>query len=130
MINNASAAHAAAAVAPAQAGAAAAAAAAAVAVSCSSAVRFVAVPGSGLEEAFPRPDSHKSVDGTALPPNGPPKTFISAAADVSLSTESPSLSGITLGADGDGDGVRARTTSTSTQAPELKMTDWISTRSR
>lgn len=119
-------AQAAAAVVPAQETAAEAAAAG------SSAVRFVAVPGSALEEAFPRPDSLSSAVGdTASAPNGGrPKTFISAAADVSLSTESPSLSGSTLVADGDGGGVRAKTTSTSTQAPELKLSDWASARSR
>lgn len=94
------------------------------------AVRFVAVPGSGLEEVFPRLDNLNTANGKALPPNGRPKTFISAAADVSFSTESPSLSGSALVADGDGGGARARTASASTQAPELRLSDWVSARSR
>lgn len=95
----------------------------------SSAVRFVAVPGSGMEDAFPRPESLGTVSGTALPlGGGRPKTFISAAADASLSTESPSMSACTLVADGGG--LRATTASTSTQAPELKLSDWVSTRNR
>lgn len=104
--------------------------AAAAAAAGSSAVRFVAVPGSGLEEAFPRLRNLSSGSGTALSPNGGrPKTFISAAADLSLGTESPSVSG-TLVADANGGGVRAATASTSTQAPELKLSDWVSARSR
>ena len=97
------------------------------AASASSGVRFVAAPGSGMEDAFPRPETRSTLGGAAFTPKGGcPKTFVSAATDASLSTESPSMSAITA----DGGGVRAKTASTSTQAPELKLSDWVSARSR
>ena len=118
----------AAAAAPGVANAPTAEAAAVAAAAASSGVRFVAVPGSGMEDAFPRPETRSTLGGAAFTPKGGcPKTFVSAATDASLSTESPSMSAITAA---DFGGVRSKTASTSTQAPELKLSDWVSARSR
>lgn len=96
-------------------------------------VRFVAAPGSGLDEVFPPRQGTVAVPGKVVTPNVGAKTFISAPADLSLSTASPSFSGR------DDEGVsaaciggrgQASTASASTQAPELKLSDWASTRNR
>ncbi|CAM9477034.1 unnamed protein product, partial [Ectocarpus sp. 12 AP-2014] len=88
----------------------------AVGVDTSGGVRFVAVPGSGLEETFPRPGV-KTVGSTALP------------ASTSPSTLSPLLVSNLCGVE-DGGVARATTAAASTQAPELRMSDWVNARRR
>ncbi|CAM9497537.1 unnamed protein product [Ectocarpus fasciculatus] len=84
-------------------------------VDTSGGVRFVAVPGSGLEETFPRPGV-KTVGGTALPASARPSTL------------SPPLTGNVVGVWEDGGVARATTAAASTQAPELKVSDWVNAR--
>lgn len=95
-------------------------------------VRFVAAPGSGLDEVFPPRSGIVAVPGKAVSPNICAKTFISAPADSSLST-SPSFSGRDDEGAGsaciDGRG-QVSTASASTQAPELKQSDWACARNR
>ncbi|CAB1115524.1 unnamed protein product [Ectocarpus sp. CCAP 1310/34] len=86
----------------------------AVGVDTAGGVRFVAVPGSGLEETFPRPGV-KTVGGTALPASASPSTL------------SPLLAS-NFGGVEDGGVARATTAAASTQAPELKMSDWVNAR--
>jgi len=96
-------------------------------------VRFVAAPGSGLDEVFPSRRDNVGLPSSGRPPNGYPATSIPAAADLSLSTGSPSFPG----RDDDGassacigDRGQASTASASTQAPELKLSDWANARNR
>lgn len=114
----------------------------------SSRLRFVAVPGSGMEEVFPRPGHASAVNTAALTSRSRPKTFVSTPADLSLSTLSSSPSQSTFAAGGgrwredqpavegaggnvgSGGVVRATTASASTQIPNLKVSDWINPRSR
>ncbi|CAM9429661.1 unnamed protein product, partial [Ectocarpus sp. 13 AM-2016] len=88
----------------------------AVGVDTSGGVRFVAVPGSGLEETFPRPGV-KTVGSTALPASASPSTL------------SPPLASNFVGVQ-DGGVARATTAAASTQATELKMSDWVNARRR
>lgn len=115
----------------------------------SSGVRFVAVPGSGMEAVFPRPGHANTVDTpAALASDARPKASASTPADRSWSTLSSSLTGSTLPAGGGqweeeqnavegassavgtGGVVRAATASASTQVPDLELSEWINPRSR
>ncbi|CAM9851089.1 unnamed protein product [Scytosiphon promiscuus] len=82
-------------------------------------VRFVARLGSGLEEAFPRPATGKAPDSAAVPSTASSNACIS---DPCISADSRK--------DISGTRTRVTTASTSTQAPDVKLSDWVRTRSR
>ena len=108
---------------------AAAAAARGVSAAGVASVRFVAAPGSGLDGVFPPRPVHTDAQGMTMSSNDYRKTFISAAADLSLSTATPSVARRHFDDEGDqgacgGGRVQASTVSASTQAPELKLSDW------